>query len=55
MELKKFKFNCEIQKYNNPKTYYKFEIINLQFINTCQVWGINLTIFNIWVQLFYIK
>ena len=44
MELKKFKFNCEIQKYNNPKTYYKFEIINLQFINTCQVWGINLTI-----------
>lgn len=43
MELKKFKFNCEIQKYNNPKT------------NTCQVWGINLTIFNIWVQLFYIK
>ena len=34
MELKKFKFNCEIQKYNNPKTYYKFEIINLQFINS---------------------
>jgi hypothetical protein len=55
MVLKNFKFNCEKQKYDNPKTYYKFEIINLQFINTYQVCGITLTIFNIWGQLHYIK
>ena len=55
MVLRNFKFNCEKQKYDNPKTYYKFEIINLQFINTYQVCCITLTIFNIWVQLHYIK
>lgn len=43
MVLRNFKFNCEKQKYDNPKTYYKFEIINLHFINTYQVCGITLT------------
>lgn len=55
MVLKNFKFNCEIQKNNYPETYYKFDFINLEYINTSQVWSINLTIFNIWGQLLYIK
>jgi hypothetical protein len=55
MKLKNFKLSCKIQKNNNPKTYYKFEFINFEFINTSQVWCFNLTIFNIWVQLLYEK
>lgn len=53
--MKNIKFSCKKQKNNNPKTYYKFEIVNLEFINTSQVWSVNLTIFNIWLQLLYIK
>lgn len=53
--MKNIKFSCKRQKNNNPKIYYKFEIINLEFINTCQVWSVNLTIFNIWLQLLYNK
>lgn len=54
-ELKNIKLNCKIQKNNYPETYYKFDFINLEYINTSQVWSINLIIFNIWGQLLYIK
>ena len=43
------------QKSCNPKTYYQFTIIDLQFINTFQVWSINATFFNIFLQILHEK
>jgi len=41
----------QLQKNRNPKTYSQFTLIELKFINTFQVWSVNLTIFNIFLQL----
>jgi hypothetical protein len=55
MKLKNIKLSCEKLKHTNPKTYYSFELFGLQIINTSQVWSINFTIFNIFMQLRYSK
>jgi hypothetical protein len=55
MKLKNIKLSCEKLKYAYPKTYYSFEVFELQFINTSQVWSINFTIFNIFMKLQYNK
>lgn len=42
-----------ILKYNknyNPKTYYRFIFINIEFINTFQICGINITFCNLFLQ-----
>lgn len=49
------KVNLRIQKNCYPKTYYQFTLIELQFINTLQVWGINATFCNIFLQILHEK
>ena len=55
IKLKNIKLSCEKLKYAYPKTYYSFELFELQFINTSLDWSINFTIFNIFMQLRYSK
>lgn len=38
-----------------PKTYWSFDLIELNIINTCQVWSFNFTLFNIFFQILKIK
>jgi len=40
------KMSLKYRKYENPKTYFAFNLIDLTFINTCQVWSINFTFCN---------
>lgn len=47
------KVTLKRQKSCNPKTYYQFTLIDLQFINTFQGWGINITFCNIFLQILY--
>ena len=49
------KVNLKLQKNCNPETYYQFTLIDLQFINTFQVWSINATFCNIFLQVLYEK
>jgi hypothetical protein len=44
-----------IKKNTSPKTYWSFDLIELNFINTCQVWSITLTLFNVFFQIFQTK
>ena len=41
------KFIIKNTSSSNPKTIFHFTIIELRFINTYQVWAINLIVFNI--------
>ena len=38
-----------------PKIYWSFDLIELNFINTCKVWSINFTLFNVFFQILKIK
>ena len=49
------KFEVKRQKSCNPKTYYVFTLIELQFINTFQVFSINVTFCNIFLRILYEK
>jgi hypothetical protein len=49
------KVKLKLQKSCNPKTYYQFTLIELQFINTCQVWSIIATFCNIFIQILHEK
>ena len=39
----------------SPETYYKFTLVELSFINTFQVWSINVTFCNILLQILHEK
>ena len=49
------KFNLKLQKSCSPETYYKFTLVELSFINTFQVWSINATFCNIFLQILHEK
>lgn len=49
------KFTLKRQKSYNPKTYNQFTLIELQFINTFQVWSVNATFCNIFLQILHEK
>jgi hypothetical protein len=49
------KVKLKLQKSCNPKTYYKFTLVELFFINTFQVWSINATFCNIFLQILHEK
>ena len=49
------KFILKRQKSCNPKTYYQFTVIDLQFVNTFQVMSFNATFCNIFLQVFHKK
>lgn len=49
------KFTIKREKNENPNTYSQFTLINLQFINTFQVWSINITILNLFIQILHEK
>ena len=49
------KFILKLQKNPYPETYWSFNLIELKFINTCQVWSINFTLFNVFFQFLKIK
>jgi len=53
--IKIMKFILKLQKNPYPETYWSFNLIELKFINTCQVWSINFTLFNIFFQILKIK
>ena len=45
------KIILKYRKYENPKTYFAFNLIDLTYINTCQVWSINFTICNVLLKI----
>ena len=45
------KITLKYIKYDNPKTYFAFNLIDLTYINTCQVWSINFTICNVLLKI----
>lgn len=49
------KFILKLQKNPYPETYWSFNLIELNLINTCQVWSINFIMFNIFFQILKIK
>jgi len=49
------KIILKLQKKPYPETYWSFNLIELKFINTCQVWSINFTLFNVFFQFLKIK
>ena len=38
-----------------PETYWSFYLIELNIINTCQVWSITLILFNVFFQIYKTK
>jgi hypothetical protein len=48
-------FMLKLQRNFAPETYYQFTFINLQFINTFQVWSINITLFNVFFSILHEK
>jgi hypothetical protein len=44
-----------IKKNTPPKTYWSFYLIELNIINTCQVWSITLILFNVFFQIYKTK
>lgn len=49
------KIIIRLQKYPYSKTYWSFNLIELKFINTCQVWSINFIMFNLFIQIYKTK
>lgn len=45
------KFNIKRLKYEFPKTYYSLTIFELTVVDTFQIWSINITILNLFVQI----
>lgn len=41
----------KLNRNNHPNTYYRFVFFDLTFINTYQVWSVNLTILNIFFKI----
>lgn len=44
-------YTCRRIKYENPKTYYSFTFFEFKYINTYQVWSINLTFCNLFFKM----
>lgn len=44
-------FTFKRRRFHNPKNYYSFALIELDFINTYQDWSINMTLFNFFIQI----
>lgn len=45
------KITLKYRKYENHKTYFAFNLIDLTFINTCQVWSMNFTFCNLFLKI----
>jgi len=40
---------------SNKKTYYRFELINICYINSYQIQAVNITLVNIFFQILFFK
>lgn len=49
------KFIIQSQKSNHPQTHFMYTLINLNLINTVEIWSINITVFNVLFKLLYEK
>jgi hypothetical protein len=45
------RISLKYRKYENPKTYFAFNLIDLTYINTCQVWSINIVFCNVLLKI----
>lgn len=49
------KIILKYRKYDNPKTYFAFNLIDLKYINTFQVWSINFTFCNLLLKILNVR
>jgi len=49
------RYTLSLLKSYDPKTHYKFTLIDLSYINTCQVWSINIVFLNLFFKVLKVK
>ena len=54
-KYRSIELSSRIKRNANPQTYYKFDLIDICFINTYQVWSINVTLFSMSIKFMYFK